>query len=434
MTETSKPTTASISFDGSELELDVLPSTLGKPAVDISKLRSTLDVVTYDPGFANTAGTRSSITFVDGEVGTLRHRGYSIEDLAERCTFLEVAYLLLFGELPTREQLDDWTSSVRDHTLLSEEMKRFFDAFPRSAHPMAILSSATNAISTFYEAYYDPKSSDAFYESAVRLIAKMPTIAAWAYKKSISQPYMYPRNDLTYVDSFLNMMFGLPVEDSKVDPVIARALNVLLILHADHGQNCSTATVRFVGSSDANLFASVAAGMNALWGPLHGGANQAVVEMLSSIHDDPEMTVEKAVLRAKDHDDPFRLMGFGHRVYKNYDPRAQILRKFADDVLTRAGLDDPLLDIAKELETVAREDDYFVSRNLYPNVDFYSGIIFRALGFPTRMFTVLFAIGRLPGWIANWKEMHDDPATRIGRPRQIYEGPDLRDYIAIADR
>jgi len=434
MTSNSQPPTARLIFDESELDLDVIPATLGNPAVDISKLRASQSVVTYDPGFANTAGTRSAITFIDGGEGTLRHRGYTIEDLAEKCTFLEVAYLLLFGDLPTRMQLDEWTSAVRSHTLLSEEMKRFFDAFPRSAHPMAILSSATNAISTFYEAYYDPKSTDAFYESAVRLIAKMPTIAAWAYKKSISQPYVYPRNDLTYAENFLHMMFGLPVEDYKVDPVVARALNVLLILHADHGQNCSTATVRFVGSSDANLFASVAAGMNALWGPLHGGANQAVVEMLSEIHDDPEMTVDLAVSRAKDRDDPYRLMGFGHRVYKNYDPRANILKRFADDVLARVGLGDPLLEIANELEGVAREDDYFVSRNLYPNVDFYSGIIFRALGFPTRMFTVLFAIGRLPGWIANWKEMHDDPATRIARPRQVYEGPVLRTYEPITER
>ncbi|MCP3975631.1 MAG: citrate synthase [bacterium] len=434
MTDTSQPTTASITVGDSELDLEVLPATIGSPGVDVSKVRASLNAVTYDPGFANTAGTRSAVTYIDGGAGTLRHRGYAIEDLAEKCTFLEVSYLLLFGELPTREELDNWTTSVRSHTLLSEEMKRFFDAFPRSAHPMAILSSATNAISTFYEAYYDPKSADAFYQSAVRLIAKMPTIAAWAYKKSVSQPYMYPRNDLTYIESFLNMMFGLPVEDAKVDPVVARALNVLLILHADHGQNCSTATVRFVGSSDANLFASVAAGMNALWGPLHGGANQAVVEMLSEIHDDPDMTMEKAIERAKDRDDPFRLMGFGHRVYKNFDPRAQILKRFADDVLSRVGIDDPLLEIAKQLEAAALEDEYFVSRNLYPNVDFYSGIIFRALGFPTRMFTVLFAIGRLPGWIANWKEMHDDPATRIARPRQIYEGPILRDYLPITER
>lgn len=434
MTDSSQPTNAKITVGDSELELKTWPASIGSDAVDISKLLQTLGVVTYDPGFANTASTRTSITYVDGGLGTLRHRGYSIEDLAENCTFLEVAYLLLFGDLPNQQELNEWTDTIKMHTLLSEEMKRFFDAFPRSAHPMAILSSATNAISAFYEAYYDPKSEDAIKESTIRLIAKMPTIAAWAYKKSISQPYVYPRNDLTYVESFLNMMFGLPVEETEVDPVVIKALNVLLILHADHGQNQSTATVRFVGSSHANLFASVAAGMNALWGPLHGGANQAVVEMLSDIHNDPDMTVDKAVARAKDPDDEFRLMGFGHRVYKNFDPRATILKTFADDVLARMGKDDPLLDIANQLEVVAREDEYFVSRNLYPNVDFYSGIIFRALGFPTRMFTVLFAIGRLPGWIANWIEMHDDPATRIGRPRQVYEGVVSRDFRPISER
>jgi citrate synthase len=299
---------------------------------------------------------------------------------------------------------------------------------------MAILSSATNAISTFYEAYTNPSDPEAVAESAKRLIAKMPTVAAWAYKKSIGQPYVYPRNDLNYVENFLHMMFALPVAPTPIDPVIAQALNVLLILHADHGQNCSTATVRFVGSSQANLFASVAAGMNALWGPLHGGANQAVVEMLQSIHDDPDATTEQYVARAKDPDDPFRLMGFGHRVYKNYDPRARILKGFADDVLARAGKDDPLMEIATKLEQVALEDEYFISRKLYPNVDFYSGIIFRALGFPARMFTVLFAIGRLPGWIANWKEMIDDPVTKISRPRQIYIGEDERAFVPIEQR
>ncbi|HEX9855735.1 MAG TPA: citrate synthase [Acidimicrobiia bacterium] len=417
-----------------EHDLPVVEASVGSDAIDISRLRSDTGLITYDPGFANTAETLSSITYVDGDAGTLRHRGYEIEDLAVSCTFLEVAYLLLFGELPNRAQLDEWTRSIRSHTLLSEEMKRFFDAFPRSAHPMAILSSATNAISTFYESYHDPKNPDGVGESAKRLIAKMPTIAAWAYKKSIGQPYVYPRNDLTYVENFLHMMFALPVEDFKVDPVVAKALNVLLILHADHGQNCSTATVRFVGSSQANLFASVAAGMNALWGPLHGGANQAVVEMLEEIHLDPAATVESAITRAKDKDDPFRLMGFGHRVYKNYDPRAKILKKFADDVLATVGEDDPLLEIAKKLESTALEDEYFHERNLYPNVDFYSGLIFRALGFPMRMFTVLFAIGRLPGWIANWKEMSANPGNRIGRPRQVYTGPVQRDFVPIADR
>ncbi len=426
--------TVSLNFDDGTQPLDVVPATIGSPGLDISSLRSDTGFVTFDPGYANTAGTKSAITYVDGANGVLRHRGYRIEDLAESCSFLEVAYLLLFGDLPTQPQLDEWRKSVIGHTLLSEEIKRFFDAFPRSAHPMAILSSATNAISTFYEAYYDPKDRDAVNESATRLIAKMPTVAAWAYKKSIGQPYIYPRNDLGYVENFLNMMFALPVQETDIDPVVVKALNVLLILHADHGQNCSTATVRFVGSSQANLFASVAAGMNALWGPLHGGANQEVVEMLQAIHDDPDETVETAVARAKDRNDPFRLMGFGHRIYKNYDPRAKLLKKFADDVLNRAGQDDPLLEIANQLEEVALSDDYFISRNLYPNVDFYSGLIFRALGFPVRMFTVLFAIGRLPGWIANWKEMHDDPLTKIGRPRQIYIGEGERDFVAIGDR
>jgi len=425
---------ATLHIDGDSYELAAVPATIGDTGLDITRLRSDKGVVTYDPGFANTAGTKSAITYVNGGEGILRHRGYPIEDLARECTFLEVGYLLLFGELPTESELAAWHAVVRRHTMLSEEMKRFFDAFPRSAHPMAILSSATNAISTFYESYYNPMDPEAVIESATRLIAKMPTIAAWAYRKSVGLPYSYPRNDLPYVENFLHMMFALPVEEYEVDPVVARALNVLLILHADHEQNCSTATVRFCGSSQANLFASVAAGMNALWGPLHGGANQAVVEMLQSIHDDPAMTVESAVARAKDKNDAYRLMGFGHRVYKHYDPRAKLLKTFADDVLARIGGHDPLLEIANELEKVALEDEYFVSRNLYPNVDFYSGIIFRALGFPLRMFTVLFALGRLPGWIAHWKEMHEDPDTRIGRPRQIYVGEAERPFKAIGSR
>lgn len=414
--------------------LPVVESTIGDVGLDVRTLRGDTGYVTFDPGYANTASTESAITYIDGGNGTLWHRGYRIEDLAEQCGFLEVAYLLLFGELPDTVALEGWRAKVRHHTLLNEELKRFFDAFPRSAHPMAILSSATNAISTFYEPYYNPKDPEAVRESATRLIAKMPTVAAWAYKKSIGQPYVYPRNDLSYVENFLHMMFALPVEEEKIDPIIAKALNVLLILHADHGQNCSTATVRFVGSSQANLFASVAAGMNALWGPLHGGANQEVVEMLDAIHVDPDMTVEKAITRAKDKDDPYRLMGFGHRIYRNYDPRARILKRFADDVLGTVSKDDPLLEIAHRLETAALEDDYFVSRKLYPNVDFYSGLIFRALGFPTRMFTVLFAIGRLPGWIANWMEMHEHGDNKIARPRQIYTGQAMRDFVPLDQR
>ena len=421
-------------YNGDELALPVVRPTVGSPGMDISKLRADAGAVTYDPGFGNTASTKSALTYVNGSEGLLRHRGYRIEDLAEHCTFLEVAYLLFYGELPNRTELDEWTDEIRTHTMLNEEMKRFFDAFPRSAHPMAILSSATNAISTWYERYHKPSDPDAVAESAKRLIAKMPTIAAWAYKKSIGQPYIYPRNDLTYVENFLHMMFALPVEPADIDPIISQALNVLLILHADHGQNASTATVRSVGSTQANLFASVAAGMNSLWGPLHGGANQAVVEMLQDMHDDPDATTEQYIARAKDHDDPFRLMGFGHRVYKNYDPRARLLKGFAHEVLERAGHDDPLMEIAVKLEQAALEDDYFVSRKLYPNVDFYSGIIFRSLGFPPRMFTVLFALGRLPGWIANWKEMIEDPTTRISRPRQIYIGEAEREYVFIENR
>ena len=425
---------ATLNIGDKTLELPAVRPNVGNVGFDIRALRTATHTVTYDPGFANTAPARSAITYIDGAAGTLTHRGYAIEDLANSCSFLEVAFLLLFGHLPNKHELEEWQDTMKRHSLLNEELKRFFDAFPKSAHPMAILSSATNAISTFYEEYHNPKDEESVIESAQRLIAKMPTVAAWAYKKSTGFPYIYPRNDLRYVENFLHMMFAVPSEQYHVDPVIAKALNVLLILHADHGQNCSTATVRFVGSSQANLFASVAAGMNALWGPLHGGANQAVVEMLSGIANDPKATTESYVARAKDKDDPFRLMGFGHRVYKNYDPRARILKKFADDVLDRLRGDDPLLKVAEELEQVALNDEYFQERNLYPNVDFYSGIIFRALGFPTRMFTVLFAIGRLPGWIANWKEMAEDPDTRIARPRQIYTGETARKFIPLHQR
>ena len=379
------------------------------------------------------ASTKSAVSYVDGELGELRYRGYPIEQLAEHSSFLEVAYLLFHGELPARGELDAFMADITRHTLLNEEMKRLFDAFPKSAHPMAILSSATNAMSTFYPEIHDPQDPKAVEQSAIRLIAKLPTVAAFAYKKSIGQPYMYPSNRLDYAANFLRMMFGLPVEDYEVDPVIAKALDVLLILHADHGQNCSTSTVRLVGSSHANLFASVAAGINALWGPLHGGANQRVLEMLDMIVADGGDS-RKFIDKAKDKDDPFRLWGFGHRVYKNYDPRARILKDFAHEVVSRLGSNDPLLEVAMALEEAALTQDYFIERKLYPNVDFYSGIMFRALGFPVRMFTVLFAIGRLPGWIAQWKEMSEDPNTRIGRPRQIYVGYDDRDYAPIADR
>jgi len=425
---------AQLSFDGNEYDHPVVEPTIGNAGLTIAKLRADSGDVTFDPGFANTAGARSSITYIDGGAGILRHRGYAIEDLAANASFLEVSYLLLFKKLPTRTELTAWEDSVRHHTLLNEEMKRFFDAFPRNAHPMAILSSATNAISTFYEEFHDPHDEESFRESSLRLMAKMPTIAAWSYKKSIGMPYCYPKNKLGYVENFIHMMFHLPVEDADVDPAIRKALNVLLVLHADHEQNCSTATVRGVGSSQANLFASVSAGISALWGPLHGGANQRVIEMLQTIVDDPDATAKTVIARAKDPNDPFRLMGFGHRVYKNYDPRARVLRSYADDVLATVGRRDPLFDIAKELEMTALEDDYFIERKLFPNVDFYSGLIFRALDFPTRMFPVLFSIGRLPGWMAQWKEMTEDPDTRIMRPRQIYVGDIDKPYVPIEDR
>ncbi|GMQ85448.1 MAG: citrate synthase [Acidimicrobiia bacterium] len=426
--------TADLTIGDMQLELPIIDPTIGNDGLAIGKLRNTTGDVTFDPGFANTAGTRSSITYINGAEGILRHRGYAIEDLALNAEFLEVAYLLLFGELPSQPQLADWKTDIAAQALVKEEMKRFFDAFPNNAHPMAIMASATNAISTFYEEYHDPSDEEAVIESAIRLIAKMPTIAAWSYKKSMGMPYNYPRSELSYVENFLHMMFHLPTEDTKVDPVIAEALNVLFILHADHEQNCSTATVRGVGSSQANLFTSVAAGISALWGPLHGGANQQVIEMLKTIVEDPEADAQSMIARAKDPDDPFRLMGFGHRVYKNHDPRATVLRTYADEVLATVGVSDPLLEVAKELEQAALADDYFVERKLFPNVDFYSGIIFRALGFPSRMFTVLFSIGRVPGWIAQWKEMTEDPETRIMRPRQIYVGEVERDYVKLADR
>ena len=426
--------TAQLTIGDQHLELPIIEPTIGNDGLGIGTLRGDTGDVTFDPGFANTAGTRSAITYVNGAEGILRHRGYAIEDLALNAEFLEVAYLLLFGELPTTSQLDDWKRAIASHSLVREDMRPFFDAFPNNAHPMAIMASATNAISTFYEEYHDPTDEEAVIESAIRLIAKMPTIAAWSFKKSIGQPYNYPRKDLDYVENFLYMMFHDPTEETKVDPVIAGALNVLLILHADHEQNCSTATVRGVGSSHANLFTSVAAGFSALWGPLHGGANQRVIEMLQTIVDDPDADALSMIARAKDPDDPFRLMGFGHRVYKNHDPRATILRTYADEVLATVGISDPLLEVARELEQVALEDEYFVERKLFPNVDFYSGIIFRALGFPSRMFTVLFSIGRVPGWISQWKEMTEDPETRIMRPRQIYTGVVEREFVQRTDR
>jgi citrate synthase len=417
----------------SEVVAPVIEAVNGDNGFDISAVRSTLGMVTIDRGFGNTAESASTVTFIDGEAGILRYRGYPIEQLAEKGDFLEVAYLLNYGDLPNREQLDTFTDEITRHSLLREDMKYLFEAFPHEAHPMQILASATSAMATYYPDALAPKDVEALDISTRRLIAKLPTMIAWSYKYRAHQPYVYPRNDLDYCSNFLNMMFSVPAEDYEPSPVIARALNVLLILHADHGQNCSSSAVRLVGSGQANVFSSVSAGIHALSGPLHGGANQAVLEMLEQIVADGG-DVGKFVGKAKDKDDPFRLMGFGHRVYKNFDPRARIIKSVADDVLEQLGVADPMLDVAKQLEEVALEDDYFVSRKLYPNVDFYSGIIYRAMGFPADMFTVLFALGRLPGWLAQFREMSLDPASRIFRPRQVYAGPAERDYVPVDQR
>jgi citrate synthase len=419
---------------GSEpLELAVRPAAEGSAGADIGKLLSSTGLVTYDPGFANTASCSSAITYIDGDAGILRYRGYPIDELAENSTFIEVSYLLIHGELPTADQLAAFEDNIRRHTLLHEDMKRFFDGFPGDAHPMPVLSSAVSALSTFYQDFLDPFDKEDFELSTYRLMAKLPTIAAYAYKKSVGQPFLYPDNSLGLVENFLRMTFGLPAEPYDVDPAVAKALDRLFILHADHEQNCSTSTVRLVGSSQANLFASVSAGINALYGPLHGGANQSVLEMLEQIRAQGG-DVTEFVKKVKNKEDGVKLMGFGHRVYKNYDPRAAIVKKSADEVLSAMGKRDDLLDIAMELERVALEDEYFVSRKLYPNVDFYTGLIYRAMGFPTKMFTVLFAIGRLPGWIAQWQEMINDPQTRIGRPRQLYTGPTERAFVPLDQR
>ena len=425
---------AKIELDGNSYELPVIEGTENEKGIDISKLRAgTGGYITLDPGYKNTGSTKSAITFLDGENGVLRYRGYPIEQLADKASFLEVAYLLIYGELPTQAELDDFQNSITKHTLVHEDMKQFFEAYPAKAHPMGVLSSMVCSLSTFYPESLDPNRDKGAVDLTIhRLLAKLPTLAAWSYKNAMRHPFMYPKNDLDYTSNFLHMMFAMPTEDSNIDPVIVSALNKLLILHADHEQNCSASTVRIVGSSHANLYASISAGICALWGPLHGGANQAVIEMLEKIANDGG-DVDKWVAKAKDKEDPFRLMGFGHRVYKNFDPRATIIKKACDDVLAKLGIDDPMLEIAKKLEKVALEDDYFVARNLYPNVDFYSGIIYKAIGIPTEMFTVMFALGRLPGWIAQWKEMieNGDP---IGRPRQIYTGATERDYVNIAAR
>ena len=425
--------TARIILDGKEYELPVIVGTENEKAIDISKLRGASGYITIDPGFKNTGSCKSAITYLDGENGILHYRGYPIEQLAEKATFLEVAYLLIKGDLPNQKELDWFVNSITKHTLVHEDMKRFFEAFPTDAHPMGILSSMIASLSTFYPESQNPNRSIEDVELTMhRVIAKLPTLAAQAYKNNMGHPVVYPKNSLSYTENFLHMMFGLPTEDYNVSPVVNDALNKLLILHADHEQNCSASTVRIVGSSQANLYSAISAGIAALWGPLHGGANQAVIEMLETIKNDGG-GLQKWVDKAKDKSDSFRLMGFGHRVYKNFDPRAKIIKKAADDVLEALGVDDPVLDIAKELEAVALKDQYFVDRGLYPNVDFYSGIIYRALGIPTDMFTVMFAIGRLPGWIAQWKEMVE-MGEPIGRPRQVYTGATKRDYVDITKR
>ena len=424
---------ARLIIDSQEHELPVVVGTEDERGLDISKLLATSGHITLDEGYANTGSTTSAVTFLDGERGILRYRGYPIETLAASCDFLEVAHLLIYGELPTSDQLAEFRSNTLRHTMIHEEMRAFYNGFPRDAHPMAILSSVVSALSTFYQDSLDPNDPRQVEVSIHRLLAKLPTIAAYSYKKSIGQPFIYPQNDLSYAQNFLQMMFAVPCEPYEIDPDAVAALNLLLIVHADHEQNCSTSTVRMVGSSNANLFASISAGICALWGPLHGGANEAVVVMLERILAEGG-DVAKFVNLAKDKSSNFRLMGFGHRVYKNFDPRCLIIKKACDNLLSKMSIKDPLFEVAQQLEDVALNDPYFIERKLYPNVDFYSGVIYRALGIPVQMFTVLFAMGRLPGWIAHWVEMHRSPTKRISRPRQIYTGPAQREFVPLRDR
>jgi citrate synthase len=424
---------AKLKLDSGELDLPVVVGTEHEKAIDITKLRAESGYITLDDGYMNTGATLSAITFLDGEKGILRYRGYPVEQLGEHCHFIEVAYLLIYGELPTDAQLEEFRQNLRRHTMLHEDMRLFYDGFPRDAHPMAILSSVCGALSTFYQDSMSSKDPEQVDKSILRLIAKLPTIAAYAHKKSIGQPFVYPRNDLTYCENFLRMMFAVPTEPFEADPDFVDALNLLLIVHADHEQNCSTSTVRMVGSSDANLFASISAGICALWGPLHGGANEACVAMLTQIAREGG-DVKKYVDKVKDKNSGVRLMGFGHRVYKNFDPRATIIKKACDKLLAKRGINDPIFEIAQQLEEVALKDQYFIERKLYPNVDFYSGVIYRAIGIPVPMFTVLFALGRLPGWIAHWLEMRRSPTKKICRPRQIYTGPTKRDFVPMDQR
>ncbi|MBS1951689.1 MAG: Citrate synthase (si) [Cytophagales bacterium] len=425
--------TAELIIDGKSYKLPVIEGTEKETAIDISNLLEEAGVITLDLGYKNTGATKSAITFLDGDNGILRYRGYSIEDLAEKSTFLEVAYLLIFGELPMEDQLKKFSNDIKKHTMVHEDTRKILDGFPSTAHPMGVLASMFCAQTAFYPESLDPnRFSEAVYLSIVRSLAKMPTFAAWAYKNAVGHPVNYPDNSLDYCARFMKMMYALPAEQYEVDPVVADALDKLLILHADHEQNCSTSTVRIVGSSKASIYSSISAGINALWGPLHGGANQEVIIMLENIRKDGGDT-DKWIAKAKDKNSGFRLMGFGHRVYKNFDPRAKIIKKAADDVLKKLGVNDPVLDIARKLEEVALRDSYFIERKLYPNVDFYSGIIYRALGIPVEMFTVMFAMGRLPGWIAQWKELRENKEP-IGRPRQIYTGQNQRPYVPIKKR
>ncbi|WP_394773579.1 citrate synthase [Flavobacterium sp.] len=417
---------ATLEVDGQKIELPVITGSENESAIDINKLRDLTGIITIDPGYKNSGSCKSEITFLDGELGILRYRGYSIEDLAEKANFLEVSYLLIFGELPTAQELEQFENGIKKHTLVNEEMKNIIDGFPKTAHPMGVLSALTSALTAFNPKAVNVENEKEMYEAICKTMGKFLVIATWTYRKSMGYPLNYYDNTTGYVDNFMQLMFKLPTGPYSANPVIVDALDKLFILHADHEQNCSTSTVRMVGSSHAGLFASISAGVSALWGPLHGGANQAVLEMLEEINKDGGDT-DKFLAKAKDKNDPFRLMGFGHRVYKNFDPRARIIKKAAKEVLETLGVEDPILEIAKKLETAALEDDYFKSRNLYPNVDFYSGIIYRALGIPTDMFTVMFAIGRLPGWIAQWKEMRENKEP-IGRPRQIYTGHPLRKF------
>lgn len=424
---------AQIVIDGKSHDFPIFEGTENEQAIDIAKLRDQTGVITLDPGYKNTGATTSSITYLDGDNGILHYRGYPIEQLAEQSSFLEVAYLLIFGELPAKEHLSKFTNDIKIRTLVHEDVKKILDGFPSSAHPMGVLASLFCSQTAFYPESLDPnRKAEAVYLSIVRALAKMPTFAAWSLKNSMGHPVNYPDNNLDYTSRFLKMMFAYPAEDYKVDPVIAKALDQLFILHADHEQNCSTSTVRMVGSSQASIYSAISAGINALWGPLHGGANQEVILMLESIKKDGGGT-DKWIEKAKDKNDPFRLMGFGHRVYKNFDPRAKIIKRAADDILGKLGVNDPVLEIATKLEEIALRDPYFIERKLYPNVDFYSGIIYRALGIPVEMFTVMFAIGRLPGWIAQWKEMRENKEP-IGRPRQIYTGHKERKYVPISKR